>query len=401
VSFLFIIITIVVSLNALWWIVSSRLSRHSRWRHLLTVFMVLQVGGFFWLLLGRLSRSGGDRLLPKFAVTALVLWHMLVLPILVILLGLALPLVLAIGLARFWARHRQQKSSAAVTEPRRTLSRREFLGFASAAVPPLVTLSLTGLAMRQLNNFRVRRFTLSIENLPADLDGMTIAQVSDMHAGRFTSGRVLSEVVRVTNELRSDLVLLTGDLINDDLAYLDHGIELVRAMQARFGIYLIEGNHDLIENGKEFERRVKASGIPFLLDESTIVSIRGTPVQLFGLSWTRTRQNRDLVIASSVRQLLTQRESSAFPILLAHHPHAFDAAAQASIPLTISGHTHGGQLMLNEQVGFGPAIFRYWSGLYTRAQSKLIVSNGVGNWFPLRINAPAEIIHLTLVRRAI
>ena len=230
---------------------------------------------------------------------------------------------------------------------------------------------------------------------------MTIAQVSDMHVGRFTSGQVLSEVVRVTNELRSDLVLLTGDLINDDLAYLDHGMELVRAMQARFGIYLIEGNHDLIENGIEFERRVKASGIPFLLDESTIVSIRGAPVQLFGLSWTRTRQNRDLAIASSVSQLLTQRESSAFPILLAHHPHAFDAAAQVSIPLTISGHTHGGQLMLNEQVGFGPAIFRYWSGLYTRAQSKLIVSNGVGNWFPLRINAPAEIVHLTLVRQVI
>ena len=363
--------------------------------------MVLQVGGFSWLLLGRLSRSGGDRLLPKFAVTALVLWHMLVLPILVILLGLALPIVLAIGLARFWARHRQRKASAAATESDRTLSRREFLGFASAAVPPLVTLSLTGLAMQQLNNFRVRRFTVPIENLPADLDGMTIAQVSDMHVGRFTLGRVLSEVVRVTNELRSDLVLLTGDLINDDLAYLDHGIELVRAMQARFGIYLIEGNHDLIENGKEFERRVKASRIPFLLDESTIVSIRGAPVQLFGLSWTRTRQNRDLAIASSVRQLLTQRESSAFPILLAHHPHAFDAAAQASIPLTISGHTHGGQLMLNEQVGFGPAIFRYWSGLYTRAQSKLIVSNGVGNWFPLRIKAPAEIIHLTLVRQVI
>ena len=54
--------------------------------------------------------------------------------------------------------------------------------------------------------------------------------------------------------------------------------------------------------------------------------------------------------------------------------------------------------MLNEQVGFGPALFRYWSGLYERSASKLIVSNGVGNWFPLRVNAPAEIVHLTLHR---
>ena len=76
----------------------------------------------------------------------------------------------------------------------------------------------------------------------------------------------------------------------------------------------------------------------------------------------------------------------------------FDAAAEAAVPLTLSGHTHGGQLMLNEQLGFGPAMFRYWSGLYQRGQSKLIVSNGVGNWYPLRVNAPAEIIHLTLRR---
>ncbi|HEY2107112.1 MAG TPA: hypothetical protein VGH29_15040, partial [Candidatus Binataceae bacterium] len=74
------------------------------------------------------------------------------------------------------------------------------------------------------------------------------------------------------------------------------------------------------------------------------------------------------------------------------------AAAAASLPLTLSGHTHGGQLMWNERAGFGPALFRYWSGLYTRGASKLIVSNGVGNWFPLRTNAPAEIVHLTLLR---
>jgi hypothetical protein len=101
-----------------------------------------------------------------------------------------------------------------------------------------------------------------------------------------------------------------------------------------------------------------------------------------------------------VQRLLAQREPEAFPILLAHHPHAFDAAAAASLPLILSGHTHGGQLMLNEREGFGPALFRYWSGLYTRDNSKLIVSNGVGNWFPLRVNAPAEIIHLTLVRQS-
>src|SRR5205807_10330876 len=138
--------------------------------------------------------------------------------------------------------------------------------------------------------------------------------------------------------------------------------------------------------------------IPFLLDESVLITVRGTPLQLLGLSWTRARENRNVAIAASVRQLVSQRQPESFPILLAHHPHAFDAAAEASLPLTLSGHTHGGQLMLNEQFGFGPALFRYWSGLYNKGPSKLIVSNGVGNWFPLRVNAPAEIVHLTLRR---
>jgi predicted MPP superfamily phosphohydrolase len=97
-------------------------------------------------------------------------------------------------------------------------------------------------------------------------------------------------------------------------------------------------------------------------------------------------------------RLLAQRQPNAFPILLAHHPHAFDLASQANIPLTLSGHTHGGQLMLSHNVGFGPLMYRYWSGLYTRGGSQLLVSNGVGNWFPLRVHAPAEILHVTLRR---
>src|SRR5205823_11729855 len=269
-------------------------------------------------------------------------------------------------------------------QDRQSWTRREFLGFAAAVAPPLFTLSLTGIALNQLNRFRVRRFILSVAALPRALDGLTIAQVSDMHVGRFTSGRVLDKMVETVNRLEVDLVLLTGDLINDALVDLSHGLELVRRMQSRFGSDLIEGNHDLIENAAEFERRVKQSGIPFLLDESTIVTVGDSAIQLLGLSWTRTGdKNRDAAIAAAVRRLLQRRDAGAFPILLARHPHAFDAAAAAGVPLTLSGHSHGGQLMLNEQLGFGPAMFRYWSGLYEKGASKLIVSNGVGNWYPL------------------
>ena len=93
---------------------------------------------------------------------------------------------------------------------------------------------------------------------------------------------------------------------------------------------------------------------------------------------------------------LSLSHPDSFPILLGHHPHTFDAAIKADLPLTLTGHTHGGQCMLDRQHVLGPALFRYWSGLYTRGCSQMIVSNGVGNWLPVRINAPAEVVHLTL-----
>ncbi len=102
------------------------------------------------------------------------------------------------------------------------------------------------------------------------------------------------------------------------------------------------------------------------------------------------------VATGALGRLLEEREPGDFTILLAHHPEAFDAAARANIPLTLAGHTHGGQLMLAPRFGFGPWFYRYWSGVYQKGSSQLVVSNGTGNWFPLRIGAPAEIIHLTL-----
>jgi predicted MPP superfamily phosphohydrolase len=111
---------------------------------------------------------------------------------------------------------------------------------------------------------------------------------------------------------------------------------------------------------------------------------------------SRLAQHGDEAIAASWRELGAQRVGNAFAILLAHHPHAFDYATD--VPLTLAGHTHGGQLMLTENMGFGPAMFRYWSGMYRKENRTLVVSNGVGNWFPLRARAPAEIVHLTLRR---
>src|SRR5947209_12938915 len=383
-----------VSLDIIWWIVLARLANHGLARVVISIFMIAMMLGLIGIIAARMSRAGWDRLIPKFAVSAIFIWHFIGLGLLAIIGLILIPIWLGQKIISHSPPANVQQSADS-----KAWSRREFLRFSAALLPPVFTIGLTGIAMYQLNQVRIRRFVLPIADLPGDLDGMTIAQVSDMHVGRFTNGEVLEKTVRLVNNLSADLVLLTGDLIYDALADLDAGLELARRMEARFGMAIIEGNHDLIENPREFETRVRASGIPFLLDETMVVDVRGVPVQLLGLSWTRVRgESRDAAIGASVRKLLEQRDRDAFPIFLAHHPPAFDAAADANMPLTLSGHTHGGQLMLNEQLGFGPAMFRYWSGLYSRGRSKLIVSNGVGNWFPLRVNAPAEIVHLTLRR---
>ena len=392
--FVLILLGTMVVLDLLWWATSARIARPIFARIAASIFALAQLAGLSWLLTQRFAHAESTALLSKFALANIFIWHMILLPLLLLLAIALLPILAMLALTR----SARRLGNPAPADASQVLSRRQFLGVALAAAPPLFNLSLATIAMRQLEEFRVRRFVLPIAGLPSDLHGLTIAQISDMHVGRFTSGRVLREVVRVVNELRADLVLLTGDLINDALIDLDRGLDLVRSMHARYGVYLIEGNHDLIENGPEFERRVKNSGIPFLFDESIVIKIRGAPLQLFGLSWTRARENRDAAIAAAVNRLLNQRQPESFPILLAHHPHAFDAAAAASVPLTLAGHTHGGQLMLNDQYGFGPALFRYWSGLYSKGASKLVVSNGVGNWFPLRVRAPAELLHLTLLR---
>ena len=378
-----------------WWAIAMRLTKRRLWRVLVTIFIAAQLAAHV------LATAGIDwpADVPKAVLVEAMVWHYFALAS-----GLTVLLPLGIVRAGAWVvrvvarvtgvrRNRPVAASASG----KSLTRREFIGNCAALAPPLFSLGLTGVAMAQLSQLRVRRFTLSIPALPRVLDGITIAHVSDIHVGRVTSGRVLREMVNTTNARRADLVLLTGDLITRELADLPEAIALVKAMEGRYGQWMVEGNHDLHDDGGEFERRVRAAGVPLLLDESAVADVRGYPVQFFGLRWMGGNyQERDRVTALQVRRLMKQRRPEAFPILLAHHPHAFDAAVEADLPLTLTGHTHGGYLMLDSEHGLGPALFRYWSGLYARGRSQMIVSNGVGNWFPIRINAPAEIVHITL-----
>jgi predicted MPP superfamily phosphohydrolase len=348
-------------------------------------FLILQIIGMLAMMGARLVGRQPGTGLGRPLLALLLIWNLL----------LALPTA-AMGLLWLiaWSLATSASTGHELASPSRVA------GLVAAATPFAVALLATAVALWQLNHFRVKRLTLQIPRLPAALRGLTIVHLSDLHIGKLTRGKVLDDIVATTNRLDADLVLLTGDLINFSLEDLPKGFAMLSGMKSRHGLFLCEGNHDLIESRSQFEAAAMASGFRFLLHDTATVSVKGQAVQILGLRWDDATWQQGRIAGSTpyetIRDLLARRAPDAFAILLAHHPDAFDAAAEAGIPLTLAGHTHGGQLMLTPSIGFGPRLYRYWSGLYHKGASQLVVSNGAGNWFPLRLGAPAEIIHLTL-----
>lgn len=363
--------------------------------------------GYSSLFASRLGALPAD--LPVGVLAALYLWYLIVLPMAVAMISAhGLINALRYGLRRVCAVFVPRRDVEAVVSPApaplsesgEPWSRRELLAATAVALPPVALAGAQITAFSQLEDFRVRRFDVHLPTLPRALDGMTIAHVSDVHVGKFTRGPVLERIAERTNDLDADIVCVTGDLIDYSLSDLPDAVDVLRSLRGRYGTYVCEGNHDLFEDRAEFERRVRAAGVSLLINEQRTISVRGTPVQMLGLRWGEPGLGRGPLIERNMAAVGPLMRADVFKILLAHHPHAFDDAVDAGVDLTLAGHTHGGQLMLSPNLGPGSWLFKYWSGLYERDRRSMIVSNGVGNWFPLRVNAPAELVHITLRRAA-
>jgi predicted MPP superfamily phosphohydrolase len=372
-----------------WWWADRRLGNMNAGRGLrvgLTVAVILLLTAFCWVVFARREIVTVSVPAPLYALV--LLWGLICLPF------LGLPSMLGWS---FWkiVKTLLQKPAGIAAREERPWTRREWLKSAVVALPVMTTFGAGGVSLPMMTRFRVREMTVTLRDLPPELDGLRIAHLTDTHVGKFTKGKVLDELVAATNRLKADLVLFTGDLIDNTIRDLPEAVRMLQGIEQK--LFVIEGNHDLFDDPAGFEREVREGGIALLRNEATTVEIRGVAVQILGLVWNRGENE----MARDVEAMATLRDPSAFPILLAHHPHVFDRAAELGFPLTLAGHTHGGQFMMTREVGAGPAMFRYWSGLYQRGKQALVVSNGAGNWFPLRVNSPAEIVHLTLQRERV
>jgi predicted MPP superfamily phosphohydrolase len=358
-------------------------------------FWAIAVGPPMFFMLGTLvafqTMGRLHRFIPPPVGAYIYIWHFLILPFL--LIGSFIEIIagrIQRGLKKLSRKDSGPVPASADSGP--PISRRHFLTAAAATVPPILTAGLAGVSLMERGQFRIFPYDLQIPGLPRELDGMTIAHVADIHTGIFTTPKMLNDIAEATNNLRADLVLLGGDLVNLSHGDLPSALDMVDRMDAKYGIYMVEGNHDVIYSPWEFANACHKRSVRLLVDQIETLRVRGAPMQILGAQWVQG----DKDIFRDISQLARRRDPEIFPLLLTHHPHGWDEARRHGLPLTLAGHTHGGQIMLTKNIGGGPLRFRYWSGLYQKDNTQLVVSNGVGNWFPLRVNAPAEILKITL-----
>lgn len=269
-----------------------------------------------------------------------------------------------------------------------------------AAVRAFRFLARSGLIRhRPGEHFGVAAHPIVLDRLPRSLHRMRICHLSDLHVGPLLTLKHLPAVVEAANAVEADLIAVTGDMLDDSADYLEGVVEQMAQLRAPLGVYFVLGNHDHRADAKRVIRAFRKARLNMLVNESTDVQHNGCRIGIAGIDYA----NEDIDLARMVgRACASLNGQHDLKLLLAHHPHAFDAACRHGIDLTLSGHTHGGQFLLRKSrrekkaIGFGTLAWRYHSGHYHREQSKLFITSGLGSTFPVRVRCPAEIAVLEL-----
>ncbi len=227
---------------------------------------------------------------------------------------------------------------------------------------------------------------------PLVWDGLRILHVSDFHLGDLLPLDRALEIVASITRLKPDLVACTGDVV--DLHHHDAPplLEALGALAAPLGTMMVLGNHDELHCGETLEGMARRAGVTVLRSESAVCTNGDHTLTVAGIDWAKTQ-------AKCARQVQRACGWGKVDLLLAHNPKAFNAAANLNIPLTLSGHTHGGQVALKGRPNANLALgHRKSAGVFEDGDSRLFVTTGIGAWFPLRVNCPAEVAMITMRR---
>lgn len=242
----------------------------------------------------------------------------------------------------------------------------------------------------------VREIAVPTKDLPENLYGFRIAQLSDVHLGMFFSLERLRDLMEQASSLKADVLVLTGDIF-DDVDMNEEAAMIINEYTGRFpkGIFCCFGNHEHFRGIKKIKTYLAKTKIK-LLDNRSVMIVNGErPLYLAGVDYPMARHAFDMLALSYMDDAFRNIPDKAVTVLLAHHPDFIDYAAERQVMLTLSGHTHGGQLGL-----FGiplvPPVFKYMRGSYRVGDTFGYVHSGNGSWFPCRIGCPPEIACFSL-----
>ncbi len=272
------------------------------------------------------------------------------------------------------------------------MNRRTFLKF--AVYGGAVALAGSYSVLIERNIVHVNRYKIPIANLPSSFHGFTLAQLTDLHLGFLVSKSFVEEIVHRTNKLQTDVIVCTGDYVHkrNTIEEIEKVWPILSKLEARHGVYSVLGNHDhwadsdrslywLERTGQNIRHECK----PIYKGKDRIL-IGGA-----GDYW-EDELNIDKTFSCS--------DESECRILLSHNPDSVDTVFNTSLSLVLSGHTHGGQVVIPF---FGPPVLpvknkAYSSGLITTPRTQLFISRGIG-WsiYPVRFNCYPEIAILELI----
>ncbi|MDE1900556.1 MAG: metallophosphoesterase [Alphaproteobacteria bacterium] len=267
-------------------------------------------------------------------------------------------------------------------------------GFGIAAIGLTVGLSLYAV-WNGLRPVRIRPVSVTLKKMSPELNGLRIAQITDLHIGSMLGDKWLGQVVDRVNALDVDVIAITGDLVDGSLQSLRRHVAPLGALRARHGVYFVTGNHEYYSGVTEWCDYIQSLGITVLRNQRKSIIINGKIIDIAGVDdWYSNHfpgEGHDLNAA------LAGRDTDAPVILLAHQPKAMDQAAQQGVDLQLSGHTHAGQIWpFNYLVYLQQPIHH---GLFQHETSDLqvYVSAGTGFWGPpMRLGTSAEITHIIL-----
>lgn len=364
------------------------------------VFLFFNIPFFFFVLFLRKQSQLPDEIVP--VMMPFFIWQSATIFISLILAAAAvtaLPLKMLLKTISLHPVIKTKVEDMKQTQKFRSIdqSRRAFLRTSAVG---LSAYSFIGAAAGTANEgeFEIIRKTITIPNLPEKFKGFTIGMMSDIHSSVFMNKEDMSGYVRSMNELKTDMIVVTGDFVNSKTEEVYPFAEAFSELRAEHGVYGCLGNHDFFTKNVELvAKKIDECGVRLLRNDAVKIQKDGTFFNLVGVDDI----GRNVDPADYMNKALAFAKNDQPKILLCHKPYYFQQAKDLGIDLTLSGHTHGGQVVFgvvdSTRISLATLASKYISGLYTLGSSNLYVNNGIGfTGLPVRINCPAELTVITL-----